>query len=161
MPDEGLVLWTDDDCLWPLNAVDRLLDAMAEYRAVEPVVVDLFNRGFSDFTGSERIGVKEGREKPSPARHLYHCGTEPFETEFLSAILLCHACDLKGIWQEVPVSSDTVSTYAIPGPKAIVPEVEVLHMSHTRPQSRWMNWTVPQLIHEGYIEMREKDAPRR
>jgi len=140
LPREGLLLWTDDDVVWEPLALKELISAMGKYRAVSPVVVDLLDRGFPDFTGLERL---DAPCHPSPHAHLYSF-SEPFEVESFGGTFLCYASDLTE-WSDVPMVGDVIGTGNLPGPKAVVPTAVAHHLPHTRGESGWAGFGVPEL----------------
>jgi len=157
---DGLVLFSDDDCLFLPGAVEKLVAAMESYRVASPVKIELFDRGFPDFTGQRRVTLEEGRSGPAPDHYRYLEGTPPFEVPFVSGTFLCWASDLRGAWKAVPVDFDTVSTLDMPGPKAVVPAAEVLHMVHARPSSEWSAFSVHSLFVDGWLDVRQERRSR-
>lgn len=159
-PVDCLLLWTEDDCVWAPGAVRHLIDAMANYKAVSPVVVDLLDRGFPDFTGVNRLHEGAPVAHLAPQHHLYAPGCSPVLVADFAGIFMCQQKDLVKVgFPIVPICEDIIATSQLPGPKAVIPAAEVFHLPHTRPASKWEIHSIPSLYRQGKIVFPTLDGP--
>jgi len=153
LPAEGLFLWLEDDTVWGRDAIPRLVAGMQSYRAVSPVVVDVVNPGFPDFTGLERFS--DPTAHVAPMHHLYTPSVAPFGLDLFCNVFMCRLQDAHGIeYPVVPVGQDMMFSKALPDPNGCIPSAEVYHLPHTRSdtQKGWKAMDVPGLLRSGVIE---------